>query len=136
MSSQTLKKAGLKVTLPRLKVLEAMESLVGSHVSAEDVYKLLLETKTDIGLATIYRILNQFEEVGLLTRHHFDGAAARFELKSSSHHDHMICADSGEIIEFIDPVIEARQKEIAKEKGYELLGHSLILRVKPSSNRA
>ena len=136
MSSQTLKKAGLKVTLPRLKVLEAMESLVGSHVSAEDVYKLLLETKTDIGLATIYRILNQFEEVGILTRHHFDGAVARFELRSSSHHDHMICADSGEIIEFIDPVIEARQKEIARERGYELLGHSLILRVKPRSTPA
>ena len=133
MGSQALKKLGLKVTLPRLKVLEAMESLVGSHVSAEDVYKLLIETNTDIGLATIYRILNQFEEVGLLTRHHFDSSVARFELKSSSHHDHMICADSGEIIEFIDPVIEARQKEIAKEKGYELLGHSLILRVKRKS---
>ncbi|UYM18147.1 ferric iron uptake transcriptional regulator [Endozoicomonas euniceicola] len=136
MSSQILKKAGLKVTLPRLKVLEAMESMIGNHVSAEDVYKLLLETKTDIGLATIYRILNQFEEVGLLTRHHFDGAVARFELKSSSHHDHMICTDSGKIIEFIDPVIEARQKEIAREKGYELMGHSLILRVKPAEKSA
>ncbi|MET4692508.1 Fe2+ or Zn2+ uptake regulation protein [Endozoicomonas sp. NE35] len=81
-------------------------------------------------------ILNQFEEVGLLTRHHFDGAVARFELKSSSHHDHMICTDSGDIIEFNDPVIEARQQEIAREKGYELLGHSLILRVKPTERIA
>lgn len=136
MSSQTLKKAGLKVTLPRLKTLEAMESLAGRHVSAEDVYKLLLEAQTDIGLATIYRILNQFEEAGLLTRHHFDGSVARFELKSCSHHDHMICTDSGDIIEFHDPVIEQRQREIARENGYEILGHSLILRVKPSSNPA
>ncbi|AMO54529.1 Fur family transcriptional regulator [Endozoicomonas montiporae] len=136
MSSHKLKEAGLKVTLPRVKVLEAMESLVGSHVSAEDVYKLLLENKTDIGLATIYRILNQFEEVGILTRHNFDGAVARFELKSSNHHDHMICTNSGEIIEFTDPIIEARQKEIAREKGYELLGHSLVLHVKRTGSPA
>ena len=134
MSSQTLKKAGLKVTLPRLKTLEAMESLAGRHVSAEDVYKLLLETQTDIGLATIYRILNQFEDAGLLTRHHFDGSVARFELKSSTHHDHMICVDTGDIVEFHDPVIEQRQREIARENGYEIIGHSLILRVKSNDN--
>lgn len=130
MDNLKLKKAGLKITLPRLKTLQALEKMIGQHVSAEDVYRQLLNEQSEIGLATIYRILNQFEEADLVTRHNFDGNVARFELKSSSHHDHMICTDSGEIIEFNDPVIEQRQREIAKAKGYELLGHSLILRVK------
>ena len=136
MDNQKLKKAGLKVTLPRLKTLQALEQMIGQHVSAEDVYRQLLNEKSEIGLATIYRILNQFEEAGLVTRHNFDGSVARFELKSSSHHDHMICTDSGEIIEFNDPVIEQRQREIAIEKGYELQGHSLILRVKRKQDAA
>ncbi|TNC80533.1 MAG: ferric iron uptake transcriptional regulator [Oleiphilus sp.] len=128
-----LKKAGLKVTLPRLKVLGLLESAEDHHLSAEDVYKALLESGDDVGLATVYRVLTQFEAAGLVLRHNFEGGHAVFELAKDEHHDHMVDTASGRVIEFCDPLIEQRQKEIAEEHGYELVDHSLTLYVKPKS---
>jgi Fur family ferric uptake transcriptional regulator len=125
-----LKKAGLKVTLPRLKVLGLLESAKDQHLSAEDVYKALLESGDDVGLATVYRVLTQFEAAGLVLRHNFEGGHAVFELASDTHHDHMVNTVTGEVIEFFDPVIEERQKQIAREHGFELVDHSLTLYVK------
>ncbi|ABC28093.1 MULTISPECIES: ferric iron uptake transcriptional regulator [Hahella] len=126
-----LKKAGLKVTLPRVKILSILENADNRHMSAEDVYKALLEAGDDVGLATVYRVLTQFESAGLILRHNFEGAHAVFELNHDEHHDHMVCAETGDVIEFFDPVIEKRQKEIAEEHGYEIVDHSLTLYVKP-----
>lgn len=131
--NKELKKAGLKVTLPRLKVLGLLESAEDHHLSAEDVYKALLETGDDVGLATVYRVLTQFEAAGLVLRHNFEGGHAVFELAKDEHHDHMVDTASGRVIEFCDPVIEQRQQEIAEEHGYELVDHSLTLYVKPKS---
>lgn len=128
-----LKKAGLKVTLPRLKVLTLLETASEPHMSAEDVYKALLETGDDVGLATVYRVLTQFEAAGLVLRHNFEGGHAVFELAKDEHHDHMVDTISGQVIEFCDPIIEERQKQIAEEHGYELVDHSLTLYVKPKS---
>lgn len=129
-----LKKAGLKVTLPRLKVLSLLESADEHHMSAEDVYKALLEAGDDVGLATVYRVLTQFEAAGLVLRHNFEGGHAVFELNKDDHHDHMVDASSGKVIEFCDPIIEERQKQIAEEHGYELVDHSLTLYVKPKKS--
>ncbi|WP_020405527.1 ferric iron uptake transcriptional regulator [Hahella ganghwensis] len=129
-----LKKAGLKVTLPRVKILNILESSDTRHMSAEDVYKSLLESGDDVGLATVYRVLTQFESAGLVLRHNFEGGHAVFELNNDDHHDHMVCTETGEVIEFCDPVIEKRQKEIAAEHGYEIVDHSLILYVKPKKS--
>ncbi|OZG71686.1 ferric iron uptake transcriptional regulator [Hahella sp. CCB-MM4] len=129
-----LKKAGLKVTLPRVKILSILESAENRHMSAEDVYKSLLESGDDVGLATVYRVLTQFESAGLVLRHNFEGGHAVFELNNDDHHDHMVCTETGEVIEFCDPVIEKRQKEIAAERGYEIVDHSLILYVKPKKS--
>lgn len=126
-----LKKAGLKVTLPRIKVLSLLENADEHHMSAEDVYKALLESGDDVGLATVYRVLTQFETAGLVLRHNFEGGHAVFELAKDEHHDHMVDVDNGKVIEFFDPIIEQRQKEIAEEHGYELVDHSLTLYVKP-----
>ena len=126
-----LKKAGLKVTLPRLKVLKLLESAQEQHMSAEDVYKALLESGDDVGLATVYRVLTQFETAGLVLRHNFEGGHAVFELAKEEHHDHMVDMESGQVIEFFDPIIEQRQKEIAAEHGFELVDHNLTLYVKP-----
>ena len=126
-----LKKAGLKVTLPRLKVLSLLENAEEHHMSAEDVYKALLEAGDDVGLATVYRVLTQFEAAGLVLRHNFEGGHAVFELAQDEHHDHMVDTESGRVIEFCDPVIEERQKQIAEEHGYDLVDHSLTLYVKP-----
>jgi Fur family ferric uptake transcriptional regulator len=128
-----LKKVGLKVTLPRLKVLGLLESAADHHMSAEDVYKALLETGDDVGLATVYRVLTQFETAGLVLRHNFEGGHAVFELAKDEHHDHMVDTVSGKVIEFCDSVIEERQKQIAEEHGFELVDHSLTLYVKPKS---
>lgn len=128
-----LRKAGLKITLPRLKVLEILEQSKLRHLSAEDLYKELLESGEDVGLATVYRVLTQFESAGLITRHNFEGGHSVFELDDGSHHDHMVCVDSGEVIEFVSTDIERLQHEIAKEYGYELLDHSLVLYVKRAS---
>jgi Fur family ferric uptake transcriptional regulator len=126
-----LKKAGLKVTLPRLKVLGLLESAKDHHLSAEDVYKSLLETGEDVGLATVYRVLTQFETAGLVERHNFEGGHAVFELAKDDHHDHMVCVESGKVVEFFDSIIEQRQQQIAEEHGYELIDHKLTLYVKP-----
>jgi Fur family ferric uptake transcriptional regulator len=125
-----LRKAGLKITLPRLKILEILELSKMRHLSAEELYKELLESGDDIGLATVYRVLTQFESAGLVTRHNFEGGHSVFELDDGGHHDHMVCVDSGEIIEFVSEDIERLQQEIAAEYGYELLDHSLVLYVK------
>jgi Fur family ferric uptake transcriptional regulator len=128
-----LRKAGLKITLPRLKILEILERSKMRHLSAEDLYKELLDSGEDIGLATVYRVLTQFESAGLVTRHNFEGGHSVFELDDGGHHDHMVCVDSGEVIEFVSEDIERLQHEIAKEYGYELLDHSLVLYVKRST---
>ena len=124
-----LKSMGLKATLPRMKILELFQAGGHRHLSAEDVYKTLLEAGEDVGLATVYRVLTQFEAAGLVERHNFDGGHAVFELADSGHHDHMVCVDSGEVIEFFDAEIEKRQQEIAAERGYTLHDHALALYV-------
>ena len=125
-----LRKAGLKVTLPRLKILQLLGSAGQRHMSAEDVYKALMEADEDVGLATVYRVLTQFESAGLVVRHNFDGGHAVFELADSGHHDHMVCVDTGEVIEFMDAEIERRQREIVKQHGFELVEHNLVLYVR------
>ncbi len=125
-----LRKAGLKITLPRLKILEILEGAKLRHLSAEDIYKELLQSGEDIGLATVYRVLTQFEAAGLVTRHNFEGGHSVFELDDGDHHDHMVCVESGDVIEFVSEEIERLQHEIAEKYGYELLDHSLVLYVK------
>ena len=131
MEPKELKKAGLKATLPRIRILQVLEHSEQRHLSAEDVYKALLEVGEDVGLATIYRVLTQFEAAGLVYRHHFAEGHSVFELAQGSHHDHMVCLKTGKIIEFCDDEIERRQHAIASEQGYELVEHSLVLYVKP-----
>lgn len=131
LQRQELKKAGLKVTLPRLKILEILEASGRRHLSAEDIYKALLGTGEDIGLATVYRVLTQFEAAGLVTRHNFEGGHSVFELDEGEHHDHMVCVASGQVIEFVNEEIESLQRQIAEEHGYELIDHNLVLYVKP-----
>jgi Fur family ferric uptake transcriptional regulator len=128
---QDLREAGLKVTLPRLKILEIFENAEQRHMSAEDMYKELLETGEDIGLATVYRVLTQFESAGLVTRHNFEGGHSVFELDDGEHHDHMVCVETGEVIEFSNDEIERLQHKMAEENGYELLDHNLVLYVRP-----
>jgi Fur family ferric uptake transcriptional regulator len=127
-----LRKAGLKVTLPRVKILQILESPEHGHqhLSAEDVYRALLAAGEDVGLATVYRVLTQFEAAGLVTRHNFETGHSVFELAKGDHHDHMVCIPSGEVVEFTDPVIEERQRQIAAEHGYELMDHALVLYVR------
>ena len=127
MESSELRKAGLKVTLPRMKILDILETTSSRHQSAEDVYKALLETGEDIGLATVYRVLTQFEAAGLVKRHHFEGGHSVFELNEGSHHDHILCVKCGKVDEFIDDTIEKRQKAIAADLGYELTDHCLYM---------
>jgi Fur family transcriptional regulator, ferric uptake regulator len=125
--STDLRKAGLKVTLPRLKILDILADVNVRHMSAEDIYKKLLESKEDIGLATVYRVLTQFEAAGLVTRHHFEGGMAVFELNQGAHHDHIVCVDCGQVEEFMDGGIEERQHAVAKRLGFEISDHALIL---------
>ena len=134
MDTQELKRAGLKATLPRIRILEILERNAARHMSAEDVYKALLEEGEDVGLATIYRVLTQFETAGLVMRHHFDSGSSMFELAGSAHHDHMVCVETGKVIEFVDEEIERRQREIVADHGYELDAHSLVLYVRPKRN--
>lgn len=131
IENQELRKAGLKVTLPRVKILQILENSQERHLSAEDVYKALLEAGEDVGLATVYRVLTQFETAGLVERHNFDGGHSVFELDRGDHHDHMVCVDTGRVIEFHNERIEELQEEIAAEHGYEITGHSLVLYVRP-----
>lgn len=120
-----LKNAGLKATLPRLKVLSLFENSKERHLSAEDVYKILLTTGEDVGLATVYRVLTQFEQAGLLVRHHFESGKAVFELNEGGHHDHIVCLQCGRVEEFYDEEIEKRQKLAAAERGFQVHDHSL-----------
>ena len=133
--NQELRRAGLKVTLPRVKVLQLLESSAerDRHMSAEDVYKALLDAGEDVGLATVYRVLTQFESAGLVTRNNFEGGHAVFEIASEEHHDHMVCTESGEIIEFFDEELEKLQHKIADRRGFEIVDHSLVLYVKPKA---
>ena len=127
MESSELRKAGLKVTLPRMKILDILEVARDSHMSAEDVYKALLESGEDIGLATVYRVLTQFESAGLVKRHHFEGGHSVFELNEGAHHDHILCVKCGRVDEFVDEMIEQRQKDIAAGLGYEMTDHCLYM---------
>ncbi|WP_136068297.1 ferric iron uptake transcriptional regulator [Modicisalibacter radicis] len=132
-----LRRAGLKVTLPRVKILQILEKSrdMETHLSAEDVYKALLDAGEDVGLATVYRVLTQFEAAGLVIRHHFDGGHALFEVSQEEHHDHMVCLESGKIVEFYDEAIERLQHEIAEEHGFELVDHALVLYVRPKGSK-
>jgi Fur family ferric uptake transcriptional regulator len=127
---QELRKAGLKITLPRLKILEIFEQANHRHLSAEDIYKNLLQSDEEIGVATVYRVLTQFEAAGLVTRHNFEGGHSVFELDDGEHHDHMVCVESGEVVEFFSEEIESLQRKMAEEHGFELLDHSLVLYVR------
>ena len=131
MESTELRKAGLKVTHPRMRILQILEGLDGRHVTAEDIYRQLLEHEDDIGLATVYRVLTQFEAAGLVLKHNFEGGQAVYELDRGGHHDHMIDVESGKVIEFTSPEIERLQHEIAAKHGYQIQDHSLVLYVKP-----
>ncbi len=128
METDDLRSAGLKVTLPRVKILQILEKQVNErHLTAEMVYKILLSEDEEIGLATVYRVLTQFEAAGLVTRHHFEGGNSIFELDKGDHHDHILCMRCGKVDEFTDEIIEARQKEVAANLGYELTDHGLYL---------
>jgi len=129
--NQELRKAGLKVTLPRIKILQILEGSDNKHMSAEDVYKALIEGDQDVGLATVYRVLTQFETAGLVTRHYFEGGHSVFELESGEHHDHLVCMETGKVIEFQNDTIESLQETIAEELGFELVDHNLVLYGKP-----
>jgi len=122
-----LRNAGLKATLPRLKILELFEKSDDRHLSAEDVYKVLLNAGDDVGLATVYRVLTQFEDAGLLIRHHFESSKAVFELNKGDHHDHIVCVKCGTVEEFYDEEIERRQQEAAESRGFKMQEHSLMI---------
>jgi Fur family ferric uptake transcriptional regulator len=127
VEGKDLRKAGLKVTLPRLKILDILEGSGTRHMSAEDIYKRLIDSREDIGLATVYRVLTQFETAGLVTRHHFEDGMAVFELNQGAHHDHIVCLDCGRVEEFFDADIEKRQHAVAADHGFELQDHALSL---------
>ncbi len=127
MESSDLRKAGLKVTLPRMKILEILETSETRHVSAEDVYKLLLDSNEEIGLATVYRVLTQFEAAGLVTRHHFEGGHSVFEMNEGHHHDHIVCNQCGKVVEFVEDTIERCQEKVARKAGFDIRDHSLII---------
>ena len=125
--NKELRKAGLKVTLPRVKILQILENSDNKHLSAEDVYKALIGAEEDVGLATVYRVLTQFESAGLVMRHHFEGGHSIFELTSVDHHDHIVCNNCGKVEEFYDEVIERQQEQIAKKYGFKITDHSMYL---------
>jgi len=127
MESSDIKNAGLKLTLPRMKILELLESSDERHLKAEDIYKMLLDSGEEIALATVYRVLTQFETAGLVTRHHFDGGHAVFEINDGEHHDHLVDIASGKVVEFYDEVIERRQQEIASQYNFTITEHTMVL---------
>ncbi len=135
MESQDLRKAGLKVTHPRMRILDLLEQSSPRHMTAEDIYRQLIELGEDIGLATVYRVLTQFESAGLVLKHNFEGGQAVFELDRGVHHDHMVDLESGKVIEFTSPEIEALQHAIAEKHGYLIEDHSLVLYVRPRRKR-
>ena len=127
METADIKNAGLKVTLPRMKILELLESSNDRHLKAEDIYRMLLDSGEEIALATVYRVLTQFETAGLVTRHHFDGGHAVFEINDGEHHDHLVDIASGRVVEFYDEIIEQRQKEIARKYNFTISEHTMVL---------
>ncbi len=131
MERKNLRKVGLKVTQPRMRILDLMEDQSHKHMTADDIYRELVLADYDIGLATVYRVLSQFEAAGLVAKHNFEGGHAYYELESGEHHDHMICVETGKVIEFVSEDIERLQREIADEKGYEIEDHSLVMYVRP-----
>ena len=131
-TNKNLKEAGLRATLPRIKILEMLEN--HKHISAEDIYRDLIENRYDVGLATVYRVLTQFENAGIVIKHSFESSKAVYELNNSDHHDHMVCLDSGDIVEFHDDIIETRQEEIAKKHGFKLIEHSMVIYVKKTNS--
>jgi len=134
LSRQELKDAGLKVTSPRVLILQLLDESTTPHLTAEDVYKTLLENGEEIGLATVYRVLSQFEEVNLVTRHMFEEGKSVFERNKGGHHDHMVCMETGKVIEFMDDAIERLQHEIAEKHGYDLVDHNMVLYVRPKES--
>ena len=131
MNDGNLRKAGLKVTQPRKLILELLDETHNKHVTADDIYRVLIQSGEDIGLATVYRVLNQFEAAGLVVKHNFEGGQAYYELDSGSHHDHMVCVETGKVIEFSNTEIERLQAEIAAKHGYDIEDHSLVIYVRP-----
>ena len=131
MNDGNLRKAGLKVTQPRKLILELLDEAGNKHVTADDIYRVLIQAGEDIGLATVYRVLNQFEAAGLVVKHNFEGGQAYYELDSGSHHDHMVCVETGKVIEFSNSDIERLQSEIAAKHGYDIQDHSLVIYVRP-----
>ena len=131
-TNKNLNEAGLRATLPRIKILEMLEN--HKHISAEDIYRDLIENRYDVGLATVYRVLTQFDNAGIVIKHSFESSKAVYELNNSDHHDHMVCLDSGDIVEFHDDIIETRQEEIAKKHGFKLIDHSMVLYVKKTNS--
>jgi Fur family ferric uptake transcriptional regulator len=129
-----LRKAGLKVTQPRKRILELLDEAGNKHVTADDIYRVLIQAGEDIGLATVYRVLNQFEAAGLVVKHNFEGGQAYYELDSGDHHDHMVCVETGKVIEFSNTEIEKLQADIAKEHGYNIEDHSLVIYVRPKKD--
>ena len=134
MSTGNLRKAGLKVTVPRKRILELLDEAGNKHVTADDIYRVLMQAGEDVGLATVYRVLNQFEAAGLVVKHNFEGGQAYYELDSGDHHDHMVCVETGAVVEFSNTEIERLQAEIAAEHGYEIVDHSLVIYVRPKDS--
>lgn len=134
MDDGNLRKAGLKVTQPRKRILELLDEAGNKHVTADDIYRVLIQSGEDIGLATVYRVLNQFEAAGLVVKHNFEGGQAYYELDSGDHHDHMVCVETGKVIEFSNAEIERLQADIASEAGYEIVDHSLVIYVRPKKS--
>jgi Fur family ferric uptake transcriptional regulator len=135
METQDLRKAGLKVTHPRMRILEILEASGGKHMTAEDIYRHLLDHHDDIGLATVYRVLTQFESAGLVLKHNFEGGQAVYEIDSGKHHDHMVDIESGKVIEFTSEEIEKLQRDVADKFGYQIEDHSLVLYVRPKRKK-
>jgi Fur family ferric uptake transcriptional regulator len=131
VNTGNLRKVGLKVTQPRKRILDLLEARGNKHVTADDIYRILMKAGDDIGLATVYRVLNQFEAAGLVVKHNFESGQAYYELDSGGHHDHMVCVETGKVIEFSNAEIERLQAEIAAEHGYEIEDHSLVIYVRP-----
>lgn len=134
MNDGNLRKAGLKVTQPRKLILELLDEAGNKHVTADDIYRVLIQAGEDIGLATVYRVLNQFEAAGLVVKHNFEGGQAYYELDSGDHHDHMVCVETGTVIEFSNAEIERLQADIAAEHGYDIEDHSLVIYVRPKQD--
>ena len=134
MDNRNLRNVGLKVTQPRKRILELLEEAGNKHVTADDIYRTLTQAGEDLGLATVYRVLNQFEAAGLVVKHNFEGGQAYYELDSGDHHDHMVCVETGKVVEFSNQEIERLQAKIASEHGYDIEDHSLVIYVRPKKS--